>query len=82
MEESRVTEPVGYHLSFEDGRDDPDGRQLPTMVREPLAATATKGAAYYLSCMEMGRYGGWSNETIPHPKQIGGGVHSSLSYFE
>ena len=25
MEESRVAEPVGYHLSFEDGRDDPDG---------------------------------------------------------
>ena len=47
------------------------------MVREPLAATATKGAAYYLSCMEVGRYGGWSNETIPHPKQIGGGVHST-----
>ena len=24
-----VAEPVGYHLSFEDGRDDPDGAQHP-----------------------------------------------------
>ena len=29
MEESRVAEPVVYHLSFEDGRDDPDGEQHP-----------------------------------------------------
>jgi hypothetical protein len=29
MEESRVAEPVGYHLSFEDGRADPDGGQHP-----------------------------------------------------
>ena len=29
MEESRVAEPVGYHLSFEDGRDNQDGAQHP-----------------------------------------------------
>ena len=29
MGENRVAEPVGYHLSFEDGRDDPDGEQHP-----------------------------------------------------
>ena len=29
MGESRVAEPVGYHLFFEDGRDDPDGAQHP-----------------------------------------------------
>ena len=31
MWDGRVAEPVGYHLSFEDGRDDPDGRQLPPL---------------------------------------------------
>ena len=30
MGESRVAEPVEYHLSFEDGRDDPDGEQHQT----------------------------------------------------